>query len=133
MRALVLVLLLLACKDPQGFEPDEREKLDPPPAPALTHPADRELIMNYAYPQDQVLRWEPVPGALSYEVELYYDSSLSLKRLYAALDDVPGSQSVVSFRSHGTYFWRVRAESPNWKWYTDWSLVWRFTLPDPTD
>lgn len=125
-------LLVLGCKDPFSFEPGDPTKPDPPGPPVLKWPANGELIVNYAYPQDVTLEWYGIRGAGFYQVEVYTDSAPSQATLHTLKPEVAGTSVTVRFTRWGFYYWRVRAASRNWNNYTGWSGLWEFLLPDPS-
>lgn len=136
LRRLLLavsVLLLVSCRNPFGFEPEEPARQDPPAPPVQTRPEDGALILNYAYPQDVTLVWQRVSGARHYQIEVYTSPNPAPENLLRFVDYIYTTQTAVTFYRYGTYWWRVRAYSPNWKWYTDWSAVWSFILPSPAE
>ena len=126
------MLGLLACKDPSGFAPGDDPKPDPPEPPVPVYPLEGESTEEYGYPQDVVFQWQPVAGAFFYEIEVYTDSVLNPGNQYGAVGSITETQAGVGFHTYGTYYWHVRAGSPNWKWYTDWSELISFHLPNPT-
>ena len=82
----------------------------PSPRPCITSPpddADSEL-------QDVVLDWDPVPGAVSYEVQVATDSRLHQGALIDAADRHPRHPLLpADHLRQRQYFWRVRAiDSP---------------------
>lgn len=136
MLLLALTLLLLGCKDPFDFEPHDPSLPNPPGPPILVYPEDgKKFKYDTPYPRDVTLKWNAVPGAEFYQVEIYRDSVLTEPNLYVPLINyVYAAQVTVSFRTYGFYYWRVRADSPRrWNALTDWSGVWVFALPNPTD
>jgi len=129
---LLTSLVILSCKDPYGYEPFDPTKPDPPAAPILQEPTNGKQLDNYAYPQNVTLKWKSVAGTRYYQIEVYSDSVLTPENLQQPLiSDIYSTQRAVTFYDHGDYYWRVRAYSPNWNWYTGWSQVWQFWLPDP--
>ncbi len=130
--ACIALALSCFCKNPYDYEPYDPTKPDPPAAPVQLDPPDGKLILNYAYPQDVVMKWQRVSGTAYYQVEVYQSSKPAPESLYAIGDKVYSTETAVTFNRHGCYWWRVRAYSPNWKWFTDWSPLWMFILPNPT-
>lgn len=127
--AVALILMLLSCKDPYLFEPGDPNKPDPPVPPRPIYPLDGENTKNYGYPQDVAFSWERVAGATFYQIEIYRDTTGVT--LLATEDRITATSHPVSLASHGFYSWRVRAGGPNWNWYTDWSDLNWFILPNP--
>ncbi len=127
--AVCLVLAVLACKDPNSYQPFDPNMPDPPAAPVLTNPTDGWMSDSYAYPQDVYLSWAGVAGAQFYEIQVTRDSLFG--------DPGPGQRVyqtslTVTEPTYGYYYWRVRAASRNWNNYTDWSTPFWFGLPNPT-
>ncbi|HET6569158.1 MAG TPA: T9SS type A sorting domain-containing protein [Rhodothermales bacterium] len=74
------------------------------------------------------LRWQSVPGAFSYSVEIYERSRNDSIRI-AHVSGIPGtSLSFDSFELATEYGWRVRAENADG--VGAWSQVWTFRTPD---
>jgi hypothetical protein len=126
--AAVALLCLLACRDPNSYQPFDPTKPDPPAPPVLTSPANGWTSDDYAYPQDVSFAWQAVPGAQFYEVQVNTDSLFS--------GPSPGArvyQTSVTYpmQGFGLYHWRVRAAGRNWNNYTDWSSTFHFALPNP--
>ena len=132
---VVLFLLLLGCKDPFDYEHRDPNLPDPPAAPTQTYPPDGKEFKRYGYPQPDTMRWNPVPGAEFYQVEVFTDSVLIEDNLYfPMIDRVHALETAATFYGWGFYYWRVRGDSPRrWNAPTDWSPVRMFLLPNPTD
>ena len=127
--AAVALLCLLACKDPNSYQPFDPTKPDPPAPPVLSYPINGWVSDDFAYPQVVSFGWQRVPGAQFYEVQVSWDSLFihvpySNPRIYQ-------TSVADSIYDHGLYYWRVRAASRNWNNYTDWSSSFRFALPNP--
>lgn len=135
LRAFLLsfmsILFFSVCQNPFGFAPHDPQKQDPPAPPVQIEPKNDTLIPHYAYPQDVTLKWKIVSGAYYYQVEVYTDSLPVPEKQYVFQNKVYGGETTVRFYRHGAYWWRVRGYSPNWKWYTDWSPLAGFILPNP--
>jgi hypothetical protein len=126
-----LVLAVIACKDPNSFQPFDPTKPDPPAAPQPTTPADGWMSDKYAYPQDVGLGWQQVSGAQFYQIEVYRDSLLRSQYLVYANERVTQPALTASISNWGLYYWHVRAASRSWNNYTVWSDSFRFSLPNP--
>jgi len=128
---LVALLCLLACRDPNSYQPFDPTKPDPPAAPVLSYPANGWKSDLYVYPQNVDFTWQAVPGAQFYQLEVSLDS------LFGSIDQsywhprVYQPSAADSIRYCGRYFWRVRAASSNWNDYTAWSDRFWFALPNP--
>jgi len=128
--APVALLCLLACRDPNSYQPFDPTKPDPPAPPALSYPVNGWKSDLYAYPQNVDFAWQAVPGAQFYQIQVTSDS------LFSSPD--PGLRAyqtslACSLRTFGVYYWRVRAASSNWNDYTAWSGRFWFALPNPAE
>jgi hypothetical protein len=126
-----LVLAVLACKDPNSFQPFDPTKPAPPAPPELVYPINGWVSDDYGYPQDVSFGWQKVPGAQFYQIEVYRDSLLRSEFLKYSNERVTQTLLTASLSGWGLYYWRVRAASRNWNNYTDWSSPFRFSLPNP--
>jgi hypothetical protein len=126
-----LVLAVLACKDPNSFQPLDPTKPDPPAPPQLTAPGDSWMSDSYAYPQEVSFSWQPIPGAGFYQFEVYNEWTIDPQHLVFANQRMTSTALTTSFDHYGRYYWRVRAASKNWNNYTNWSVPFRFGLPNP--
>ena len=126
-----LVLAVLACKDPNSFQPFDPTMPDPPAPPQLITPGDSWMSDSYAYPQEVWFSWQPIPGAGFYKFEVYNESTIDPRYLVFANQRVTSTALTTSFGHYGEYYWRVRAASRNWNNYTNWSTPFRFGLPNP--
>jgi hypothetical protein len=129
--ASVALLCLLACRDPNSYQPFDPTKPDPPPPPVLISPASGWVSSDFAYPQDVDLRWQAVPGAQFYQIEVYRDSLLRSDYLMYSNPRAALTSLTATLPYYGLYFWRVRASSRNWNNYTGWSSPFHFALPNP--
>ena len=68
---------------------------------------------------------------MGYQVEVYLESLPEPVHLYTVVDEIVGPSTTVTFMTYDWYYWRVRAVSSNWNWYTDWSELNSFLLPNP--
>ena len=130
MKQLCLgVLCLLACRNPNSYQPFDPTMPDPPGPPVLVQPVNGWKSGDYAYPQDVKLGWQRVTGAQFYEIQFSWDS------LFQSAADTTRKvyleSLTVSMQSYGRYYWRVRAASHYWNNYTDWSLPFHFELANP--
>ena len=127
----VVLLCLLACKDPNSFQSFDPNKPDPPGPPVLTYPTDGWVSDQFAYPQDISFGWQQVSGTQFYQIEVYRDSLLRSQYLIYANERITQPALTASFSNWGLYYWHVRAASRNWNSYTAWSAPFRFGLPNP--
>jgi hypothetical protein len=132
MSVSVALLCLLACRDPNSYQPFDPTKPDPPDPPALIRPANGWMSDRYAYPQNVDFAWQAVSGAQFYQLEVYRDSLLRDAYLMYSAARVYQTMTADSLPYYGIYYWRVRAASTNWNNYTDWSSPFHFSLPNPT-
>ena len=126
--AAVALLCLLACKDPNSYQPFDPTKPDPPAPPVLSYPINGWLSDSYAYPQNVNFGWQAVPDAQFYEIQINADSLSPSPRPGLRVNRTSVAESIPEC---GRYYWRVRAASSDWNNYTDWSLPFHFTLPNP--
>jgi hypothetical protein len=124
----VALLGLLACRDPNSYQPFDPTNPDPPAPPVLAYPADGWMSDDYAYPQNVSFAWQAVPGAQFYEMQVNDDSLFPGTRPFWR---VYQTSVVYSFQTFGVRYWRVRAVSSNWNNYTNWSAPFHFSLPNP--
>jgi hypothetical protein len=123
------------CQDPHDFEPPPDTMVPPPNmVPELISPPNDTGII---YKQDGhgadtiwvLYIWDIVPQAQYYDLQVSRDTSFpdSTADTYRC---AANSQTVV-MSGAGSFYWRVRAGSDYWTWYTDWSDVWRLRLAYP--
>jgi len=113
------------CKDPNDYAPPEDSLLTPPGPPELIAPANNYTFMAQTFPFNIYIRleWIPVDEAEVYEIEHTIDT-------FPPITDYSDSNAwTIAVRD--TYrlcdhYWRVRATSSNWIWWTDWSEKWHF-------
>jgi len=118
----VILLNLISCTDPYSHRPDYPDLMDPPPPPALISPlADAVFFTNV--PTTIKMEWQNVDGAEYYKIEIKRDTVL-----LHMLDTVTTNTIFLNVTSYGTYYWRVYADSRQWKWYTEWSEIRRFSV-----
>jgi hypothetical protein len=126
----VVLLCFLACRDPNSYQPFDPTKPDPPAPPVLDYPANGWVSDDFAYPQNVSFAWQAVPDAQFYEMQVSKDSLF--QSIYIPLGPhIYKTSTADSIRRHGRYYWRVRAASSRWNDYTEWSLPFHFTLPNP--
>ena len=121
------------CQDPHDFETPPDTMVSPPNmVPELISPPNDTGII---YKQDGhgadtiwvLYIWDIVPQAQYYDLEISRDTSFNEVDAYRC---AANSQTVV-LEGAGWFYWRVRAGSDYWTWYTDWSDVWRIRLAYP--
>lgn len=130
--ALIKTLLLITsivlfaglptgCKDPDEYQPYQDSLISPPAAPQLLNPQDDTgwVYVPGLGPVVVDFEWTPVEGAEYYELHLYSDSTLVDTAVYK----VAYNNVTIAFLPRLIY-WRVRASSSRWTWFTDWSEMW---------
>jgi hypothetical protein len=127
----VALLWLLACRDPNSYQPFDPTKPNPPAPPVLSYPVNGWVSDGYGYPQDVNFGWQRLAGAQFYQIEVYRDSLLRSQYLVYAADRVTLTAVTDSIPNWGMYYWHVRAASRYWNNYTDWSDPFHFALPNP--
>lgn len=129
---LTLILMLetnTGCTNPDEYKPQEDSLIEPPDPPELVFPPmDTEYVLlpepGYV---EITFDWTPVNGADHYELE--YASNPDF--INAASETSSTDKLTIIFSSPIDLYWRVRAESPAWKWYTDWSEARFFRIRPP--
>jgi len=128
---LFLFFINFGCMDPNEYKPEEPpEKLEPPEAPTVLLPEPDAVFRS----KDQCLvqfDWSHV-GGQGYEYEI--DTTPDFIYDYPHTTSPPIAVLLTFYPPQTTYFFRVRAYSSSWIWYTDWSEPRRFyLLPVSTD
>ena len=128
--ASLLVLTVGGCKDPDEYDPNQ--PLDPPPnPPTILYPiADTNLCSSSPY-QSVFFDWNAIGGTEIYQLQV--DSILSFETAELLQFTYPPTYvQLYRYEDRAVYYARIRAGSPRWTDYTDWSEVRRFYLrPDP--
>ncbi len=122
---IVLFTFQNGCKDPNDYAPPEDSLLEPPDPPQLISPANDYTFMVQTFPFNMYidLDWTAVDQAEVYEIEHTIDT-------FPPITDYSETNSwTIVIRD--TYrlcdhYWRIRATSSNWVWWTDWSEKWHF-------
>lgn len=126
----LLVFIFLAsfgCMDPGQYEPEEPPvKTDPPEGPSVLLP-EQDALFRSLYLVWVDLDWIEVEGAEGYEYQVNTDSSFAVSYPYL-VPFPPTAFNAFCYPPITTYFFRVRAHSSAWTWYTDWSELRRFHL-----
>ncbi len=119
---IALAFLTLAppgCRDPHEYEPPFDSLTPPPQAPTLVSPANNTIFLYdqlNPYPNDIEMSWHAVPGTEYYELKIDDNPELPGKA-----ERVMDTVFIFVVRENGRYYWKVRAYSRNWTWYTNWS------------
>lgn len=129
----ILSIILLfnfnhGCKDSSEYEPPEDSLLPPPDPPQPVSPINGFIIMFESVPADThyELKWTNIEQAESYQVEytidifppFVLDCETNVCTIW--VDDTTGRLC--------NHYWRVRAGSSVWEWFTEWSEQWWFEL-----
>ena len=110
------------CKDPGEYEPGD-SLISPPAPPQLIAPPDSTLFSISPDPADIYFEWTPVTGAEFYDIEFSTDSTFDTTYGYILTYKASSYWTIISFYLLGDIFWRVRAYSQLWTWYTNWSEI----------
>jgi hypothetical protein len=122
---MITIMACFGCMDPDEYKPEEPpQKIDPPEGPTALLPLQDALFRSEYYCW-VTLDWTGVEGAQGYEFQVDTDSSFTGSYPFQG-EFPPSSFSAVCFPPVTTYFFRVRAYSDAWTWYTNWSQVIRF-------
>jgi hypothetical protein len=120
-------ILGVGCMDPNEYEPEgPPEKTDPPEGPSVLQP-DQDTLFRCEYYYVVTLDWTRVNGAQGYEFQIDRDSTFATSYPYQH-QYPPTLFSAYCFLPATTYYFRVRAYSDAWTWYTNWSDTRRFHL-----
>jgi hypothetical protein len=96
-----------------------------PDAPQLLHPRDDTAFWYESwdtFPHDIELEWGNIEGTQYYELIASRDSSLPEEPI-----KVYNYNYTLTIDTNSMYYWKVRAYSRNWEWYTRWSETWCFS------
>ncbi len=107
------------CKNPNEYKPPFDSLSPPPSAPQLISPKN-DTVMYYQtpHPHDVTLKWSVVDDAQYYLLQIANDSTT-----LSDVDEinVETDSCIYTVTRNSFYFWRVRAYSRKWTWYTEWS------------
>jgi hypothetical protein len=115
--------ILMTCRDPESFQPDD-PYTEPPPPPEIIYPLADTVVNGTVV--SVYFNWTAVPSAESYEIQ--YDTSLTWpsdwRETAAALSCYI---SVRRFAFTTVYYYRIRALSASWQeGHTEWSQTRKF-------
>jgi len=122
--------LQTGCKDPDEYAPHPDSLISPPAAPQLLNPP-HDTGWVYVPAQGPVIvnfEWTSVQGAEYYELHVYADTTYTDPVTYK----VSYNAVIIAFLPRPVY-WRVRASSSRWTWYTDWSEIRYFRVWWPVE
>ncbi|MGB3342187.1 MAG: hypothetical protein WBB37_11970, partial [bacterium] len=117
-----------SCKDPDEFKPPEDTLVPPPDPPQLVSPIAGFVIMFETVPVDSYyeLKWTTIEQASGYQVEYTIDTFPPfIKTCAANVCTLWVSDTTNRICRH---YWRVRASSLAWTWFTEWSEQWHLEL-----
>lgn len=120
LSAIILCINLNpGCKDPDEYAPPQDSLVQAPAPPQLITPPDSDVVsLTMGLGVDVYFEWSAIADAEFYEIDVSNDEAFSIviqhHKVYA-------HSATLTFDFPGDYFWRVRAYSPLWTWYTIWS------------
>ncbi len=117
--------LIVKCATTEDNEPEDQLQKPPAPPQLLLPLPDTAFPCNTTchIPFD----WVPVTGAEIYEIQSDTSSTFSTASIHQA-NVPPTTIGFVRYGLRTTYFWRIRAGSTLWTWYTAWSDSRKFDL-----
>ncbi len=127
-----LFIINTGCKDPYEFAPEPDTLIPPPNPPRLVYPPDDTGYVLTNIPGLDVVQiefiWNAIIDAEYYEFHISSEPTFNdtLTRIYELSYNT--LDSIFTRSSTGDHFWRVKASSPSWTWFTDWSEVRRFRI-----
>ena len=106
------------CKNPEEYKPPEDSLIPPPAPPQLIIPNDSAFFsMTPGSNIDIYFEWSNITDADFYEIEFSDNPTFTNSTRYKYYTH----SATINFTELGKYFWHVRAYSPLWTWYTNWS------------
>ncbi len=131
---IICINLNPGCKSPKEYEPPPDTLISPPAPPQPLYPP---YDTSYWFGQGGqgwdfvvvVFEWTAVDGTQYYELELASTASFGTSVFYSI--KTSSTKTTVRIYSPTEVYWHVRAESPQWKWFTNWSEVWYFRVRWP--
>lgn len=122
--------LQTGCKDPDEYAPYQDSLISPPAAPQLLNPPDDTgwVYIEALGPVIVDFEWTPIQDAEHYDLYLYADTTYTDPVTYKVSDNAV----TIAFLPRRVY-WRVRASSSRWTWFTDWSEIRYFRVWWPVE
>lgn len=115
------VLLTPGCQNPHDFEPPE-DSLSPAPDPPVPLAPDNGYVYMFQEPPfsiTTIFEWTPLEDAEFYEIEYTVDTFPPVTITNETHVCTLFTKDTTSRRCK--HYWRVRASSPVWEWFTEWS------------
>jgi hypothetical protein len=125
---ILCLITALRCRDPRDWQPGDPQGPPPGPTEIIAPPADT----GFLGPQELVrIDWRAVSGAEQYELQ--WDTTAKFTNPSSQLyESAPIDFLARVTTSNSTpYYMRVRAGSPAWTWWTDWSPTHMFYIFNP--
>lgn len=132
VQFLIIILLFfitssnIRCKSPEEYKPKFDSLMPPPDPPTLIAPPNDTGIVAFV-PIDLTFEYSLVENAEFYEIEVSSDSTFNSYDKFQCNH----TSYTTTWDSYGKFYWRVRAASHIWTWYTDWSNIWHFQVWEP--
>jgi len=124
---LCVLAVLIACKDPEEFEPDDPYDEEAPAPPVIIRPLPG-AVFACGNSKTVFFDWTAVQGGQQYEIQIDTSANFSTDSVYSA-DNPPTMINLIRYGARTTYYCRIRAGSVYWRTlYTDWSDVRIFYL-----
>ena len=122
------MISVMQCRDPHDWQPGDPQIPPPDPTEIIAPPADT----GFLGPQQMVrIDWRAVSGAANYELQ--FDTTAKFTNPSSGIYDSPPLEFLarVTTSNSTPYYLRVRAGSPAWTWWTDWSPTHMFYIFNP--
>jgi hypothetical protein len=123
--ACAFLFITLQCHNPDEWKPGDPQ--GPPPDPPKLYLPQSDTSFSGGSVIDVVFDWEALAQATIYEVQTDTLTTFST----GSITSTTTPRATIGLRRtkyRQYYYGRVRAGSPAWTWYTDWSETRRFIL-----